>query len=123
MPSLKFFKKIKGFTLVEIMVSLMILALLASGVFSVMVSMRHLVAHSKKRMGAIEVARRVIEDHRKYIRADTWDNITSPLNPSGSWSGYDYSYPPYRFRTRVDGVAGSDCRKIAVDVRWDEQAL
>lgn len=116
----KFDGKIEGFTLVEILVAMVILSLLASGFFSVMISGRQMVARSKKRLVATEIARREIENKRQNIRADLW--TCSTLWPIGSWTipvaSGDYSY-----RYRIDNVPGADYRKITVEVRWNDATI
>ncbi len=109
--------KKKGFTLVEIMVALVILALLSSGVFSVLVSARHLVSRSKRRLTAIELARQEIENKKYFVRADLWD--TAPQVSLHGWTSWVTS-GIYSTRYKVEGVTGYDCRKITVQVQWTE---
>ena len=114
--------KKNGFTLVEIMVSLIILAMLAAGLFSVFISSRNLVARSKRRLYAAEIARREIERRRHLLRADNW----SLFNPTGSWSVCNGTvYPNYTVECRIDpGPATTeDYRKFSVRVRWNEPVL
>lgn len=111
-----------GFTLVEVIVATVILALLASGVFSVFVSARYLVARSKRRFAAVEVARKIIEDNRYRVNA-TWDS--GAINGSGTWSAWNnVTYAPYHVRYRTENATSpAGWRKITVDVRWDEQQI
>ena len=114
---------IRGFTLVEVIVSMVILALLASGLFGTMVASRSLIARSKTRLTAVQIAQREIENKRQFVRADTWDlnNSSNPLNPTGCWSAWDNTtYNPYHVRYRVESVTGMDCRRVTVEVRWNE---
>lgn len=112
----------RGFTLVEIIVATVILALLASGVFSVFVSARYLVARSKRRFAAVEIARKIIESNRYRVNA-TWDS--GMINGSGTWSAWDnVTYAPYHFRYRTENATTpAGWRKFTVDVRWDEQQI
>ncbi len=120
-------KRIKGFTLVEVMVSVVILALLASGLFSVFVSTRHLVARSKRRLVAMEIARQEIELNKRHIRADRWDNSSFPLFPAnGGWRPCaSASYADYTIACRVDPPDDPNAtyRKVTVRVSWDEPAI
>jgi prepilin-type N-terminal cleavage/methylation domain-containing protein len=119
--------KKKGFTLVEVMVSLVILALLAAGLFSVFVSARYLVERSKRRLAATEIARAEIEKNRQHIRADRWDNASYPsLFPAdGTWRACaSTSYPGYTVDCRVvQGPAADSYRKVTVRVRWSEATI
>lgn len=122
-----------GFTLVEVLVSAIILSLLAAGLFSVFVSARYLVARSKQRFAAAQVARQEIERKRFVVAGDTWDS--GPLAARGQWGYWDGSawvsggwdsatYAPYRFRYRVDDPGGGvGYRRMTVDVRWNETSI
>ncbi len=114
---------VAGFTLIEIIVAVMILALLAAGLFSTIVSSRYLVWRSKKRLEAVEVARQEIESLRYLVRWDFWhlNNAGDPLWASGSWGAWDMtSHPPFRLRRRIEPcLGGEDCRIVTVEVRWD----
>ncbi len=115
--------KRSGFTIVEIMVSVIVLALLASGIFSVIISARYLVARSKFRVAGIEIARSEIEKRRGLIDANTWAAAT--FAPNGVWTAWDSTtYPPYRVRYRIDGAGGgAEYRKFTVQVAWDEARI
>jgi prepilin-type N-terminal cleavage/methylation domain-containing protein len=115
----------KGFTLVEIMVSMIILALLAAGVFSVVISGRYLVSRSERRVVAIEIARSEMEHLRPFVRADTWNNMTNPLFATNDWgAGWDtLTYAPYQVRRRVDTVAGATYRRVTIQVAWNEPRM
>ena len=108
----------KGFTLVEIMVAVILLALLATGLFSTMVSARYLVARSRARVMAVEIARGEIEKKRGLIDVVSWGQ--PEFNPNGVWRSWDTtSHPPYRVRYRVDPSSG-DYKKVTFQVAWDE---
>ena len=114
-------RKKSGFTLVEIMVSMIVLALLASGFFSILVSARYLVNRSAFRIAGIEVARTEIERMKTLVSADTWSLAGSTLEPTGVWQGWVVSPVNANFFTRykVDAVAGCSCRAVSVQVKWD----
>ena len=119
----------RGFTLVEIMVAMIILALLSTGVFSVMLSARYLVQRSKRRLIAIEIARREIENHRQFIRADTWytSGPGNPLDDTGAWLSWTSAVSgpySYQWRYRVDPCPdGLECRQMTVQVMWSEEKI
>ena len=115
--------KKKGFTLVEIMVSMIILSLLASGLFSVMVSARYLISRSKRRVAAVEVAQAEIENKKQYVRDDTWD--TGPLMLQGWTSWVNSAINPFylvRYKVEADPLGGA-CRKVTVQVSWNEPSI
>ena len=123
-------KKRNGFTLLEIMVAMIVLAILAAGFFNTMVSSRYLVARSKRRFLATEIARQEIENKRQFVRVDTWywNNASNPLNPNGSWPPWvaaaNNSGILYESRFMVQNMtAPIECRKITVQVRWNETGV
>ena len=120
-------KKENGFTLLEIMVAMIVLAILAAGFFNTMVSSRYLVARSRKRFMGDEIARQEIENKRQFVRWDLWqlNNASNPLNPSGSWTSWVavVNNPGYESRFMVQNITGADCRKITVQVKWNETGV
>lgn len=119
-------KRDGGFTLVEIVVATVLLALVATAVFSVALSSRLLVIRSRERFQGTEVARREIERLRYFIRADTWDlaNASDILWANGSWTPWNtVTYPPYSVRYRVRPVSGVEYREVTVQVMWNETTI
>ena len=109
------------------MVAMIVLAILAAGFFNTMVSSRYLVARSRKRFIGDELARQEIESKRQYVRWDLWqlNNASNPLNPDGSWTSWGAvaSNPGYESRFMVQNITGAECRKITVQVRWNETGV
>ena len=69
-----------GFTLVEVIVSLLILLATAAGIFASFVAAQNYVLRSKRRIAAVNFARQKLEELRPYVRQDTWTNSTSDAN-------------------------------------------
>jgi len=121
----------RGFTLVEVMVAAIILALLAAGLFSVFASARNLVSRSKRRLVATEIAKAEIEKNKQHIRADRWDNVSYPAvyPANGVWrscasAAYTYQGITYNVDCRVDpGPTADSYRKVTVRVRWNEPTI
>ncbi|MFA5039538.1 MAG: type II secretion system protein [Candidatus Omnitrophota bacterium] len=115
----------KGFTMMEILVSMMILALLAAGFFSVAVSGRNLTWRSRMRFLASEIARHRLEELRFHVRADTWSNTSNPLYPTGTWSTWVAAPENSLFQTRrfVGTMGTFQCRNVTVQVRWNESGI
>jgi len=82
LPNLKIMKKKKqgGFTLVEVIVSLLILLTTAAGIFASFVAAQNYMLRSKRRIAAVNFARQKLEELRPYVRQDTWTNSTSGAN-------------------------------------------
>ncbi len=113
-----------GFTLLEIMVSSVILALLAAGMFSVIISSRYLVARSKTRVMAVEIAKAEIERMKSLVDANTFYN-SGFFNATGVWRAWDSTtYSPYSVRYRVDnGTGTATYRKVTVQVAWNDTTI
>lgn len=113
--------KTKGFSLVEIMVSIVILALLAAGIFSVIVSGRYLVGRSRKRFQAIEIARGEAERLRPFVRGDT----NASLVANSTWTSWDHvTYPSFGVRYKVDPAPGAyQYKKVTFQVNWSDVSI
>lgn len=113
--------KKKGFSLVEIMVAVVILALLAAGLFSVIVSGRYLVGRSRKRCQAIEIAKGEMERLKPFVRNDT-DTF---LRPNSTWTNWDSAtFAPFSVRYRVEpGGGATQYKKVTCQVQWNELSI
>jgi prepilin-type N-terminal cleavage/methylation domain-containing protein len=119
----------RGFTLVEIMVAMVVLSMLAAGLFSVMVSARHFIARSKRRLIATELARGEMERLRDYIDGLTWNNGSGvdPLAPNAGWTGWSSLATrggvTYQYRYRATDDSNFSRRAVHLQVRWDETTI
>ena len=77
----------KSVTLMEVLVSAVILASVASGLFGTFIAVRRYINRANRRIIATNLARSVLEDLYKDVRADTWNSAFGALDaPStGSW--------------------------------------
>lgn len=69
----------KGFTLVEVMVSLLILLMTATGIFASFIASQNYVMRSKRRIAAVNFVRQKFEELKPYVRQDTWAAGTNLL--------------------------------------------
>ncbi|MDD5292481.1 MAG: prepilin-type N-terminal cleavage/methylation domain-containing protein [Candidatus Omnitrophica bacterium] len=131
----------KGFTLVEIIVAAVLLALISAGIFSVTLSSQKLINRSQRRHFANEVAQAVLENLRSYLGQDQWE-INSPI-AIRDWECHSFSatgnnlinnitsqFGSSEFATKYGAqwcyriTAGGDnyqYRKAEVNVTWTEQ--
>jgi len=131
----------RGFTLVEIIVAVVILALISAGVFSVTLSSRKLINRSQRRHFANEVAQAVLENLRSYLGADQWDNTSLPIT-ARDWECHYFSETGNNLVNTISSQFGSsefatkygaqwcykitapgegyEYRKAEVEIRWNE---
>lgn len=139
----------KGFSLVEIIVASILLAVVSAGIFSISISAKKIVSSSTQRLYATDVAQAVLDNMRAYLGADQWTGAAgSPFATSGWQPGSGYytfanGQPAFidsvadifrgtdfdtlyngRWRYRVINPGGGyDYRKVEVEVVWDEVSI
>ena len=108
-----------GFTLLEILVSLLILSIVITGIISVFISSKRYTVRSRHRLQATSLARQILADLYKEVRQDTWD--TGRLRGNYSEQGTIYIDPiTYTWNLTVSNVTGYDYRRVTVNVTWNE---
>jgi prepilin-type N-terminal cleavage/methylation domain-containing protein len=138
----------KGFSLVEIIVASILLAIICAGIFSVSASSKKIVSVTSQRHEATEVAQAVLENLRSYLNLSIWENSSSLIWPTGSWNGwYTFSDVSNSLTTRIsnvfsgsefatkyqgrwrfkiddpDGAGPFEYRKATVEVNWTEVTM
>jgi len=114
-------ESLTGFTLLEILVSLLILSIVITGIMSVFIASRRYIVRSRHRLQAANLARQVLEGLYKDVRQDTWDtgglSVGSSKNCGISCSLDNISCT---CRYSVNNVSGYDYRKVDVTINWTE---
>ena len=129
--NLKIMKKKKqcGFTLVEVIVSLLILLTTAAGIFASFTAAQNYVLRSKRRIAAVNFARQKLEELRPYVRQDTWTNSTSGVNllyaPETSSQPYSESFSfsstwSGLLNYTVTNTINTASRMVSVTANWTE---
>lgn len=123
-------KKQSGFTLVEVIVSLLILLATAAGIFASFVAAQNYVLRSKRRIAAVNFARQKLEELRPYVRQDTWTNSTSGTNLLWAAEGTTQAYGPEIFyfsntwtgqlNYTVTNTVNTALRNVSVTASWTE---
>jgi len=113
-------KNKSGLTLVEILVSLLILSIAVSGIVSVFIASERYVVRSQRRLQAAILVRQILEGLHNEVRQDTWD--TGRLR-----HGYSETTPPitidnitYNLTFNVSNLPNRDYRQVTVNVSWLE---
>lgn len=125
-----------GFTLVEVLVSLVIISITATGIFASFIAAQSYVKRSKRRIIAFNFARQQFEQLKPAVRQDTWDTgsltVTDADNDDcaddpGDWT--PWSNLPGDFGTTWGGQSrrcisnapmGRDYREVQLQIKWNE---
>jgi len=114
----------KAYTFVEVLVSSLILAIVAAGVYAGVTSIRQPAAAVTEDLAAAHVATQVFERLRMDVDKDEWDNASSNIYPgSHSWAPitinngmtYNVSYDVIADNS-MGGIPG---RYVTVTVEWN----
>lgn len=125
----------QGFTLLEIMVAMVVLASAVSGLFASFIAAEKFVSRSRRRLAAINACRLIAEDLKAAVSQREWSDPagTNPLCcPGGAYPCVrDFvlpasfpSGPPWNWRGQYEisllDVGGVQMRRVKVRVLWDE---
>lgn len=129
------YRRIKGFTLVEVIIAMVILSMTVAGLLSVFLSAHRFVGRAKRRLFAVNYARSLAESLRNEVRQDKWDcNIDDAgcgglgltTNLLGDWTtpiNFNEGGITYSRRYKVESVGTSDYRKVSIKVTWQEPQI
>jgi len=132
----------KGLTLIEILVSLVILLLVVASLASVFVAGKMQIAHTRSRLTGTELGKYFLDPFQMYVRQDSWDDqinnkLYTPSTPSpysNSWTdaigltiadsiGGRMTFAPIIYTvSRVLDASNSDTglRRVVVTINWTE---
>jgi prepilin-type N-terminal cleavage/methylation domain-containing protein len=125
----------KGFTLFEILVSLLLISLAALGMINLFVLGKKYVAHSQARMSGGEIGKFFLEPLRMQVRQDTWGTGVGAncLSSDGTSNcGFNdqtvnnIAYAPLYARDAVAGTGsgnpndGTQMRRVTLQLQWYE---
>ena len=115
-------KKKSGISLLEIIVSMIILALVMVGLMNVFVVGRGYMAHSRFRTSAGQLATVFLDPLQNEVREDTWDSnnlsVTTTPQTRATQEIDGITYTPTYFIT--DESSGAALRRVRVNVTWNE---
>lgn len=127
-------KRLTGFTLVEILVALVILALAVGGIMSSFISSQRFISRSQRRLQAANYAREVLEQLRDGVNAQYWasagndkldikgwtDCIAGPINPPLQINLATLAAFNARCDYMVVSESATGYRAVTVRIEWDE---
>lgn len=113
----------KGISLVEIVVSMVILSLVLVGLVNVFILSKSYIVHSRSRVSAGELGRYFLDPLQMDVRQDTWgaNNLTAGGNPvfeqTIDINGVRYT-PSYEISNQT--TDGATLRRVKVEISWNE---
>ena len=115
--------KNSGFTLLEIIISTIILSLLLLGMLGVFVAGNTWVGHFRERMVSVELGKFFLDPLQDQVRQDTWAG--SQLANPGSYNGISQTINNRVFNeihTVSPTIAGTDLHRVTSTISWTEPA-
>lgn len=131
-----------GFTLVEVVVAVVIVAATAAGIFASFIAAQGYVSRARGRISSVNAFRQQVETLRAGVSQETWGNppncdpdnnglaVTATLNCAGSdpgWTGWKnftgtFGTAPWNGRRcyRVVEVTPGGPRQTEVQINWTE---
>jgi type II secretory pathway pseudopilin PulG len=122
-------KSLPGFTLMEIVVSLIILAAVFGGITATFIGVKRYVSRASRRLTAVNLGRQVLNSLYTRVRADTWNTgllsvNVSPKNcsvadvqvPNTTAAMDGFAYGPNTYT--VSQIAGREYREVTVTITY-----
>jgi prepilin-type N-terminal cleavage/methylation domain-containing protein len=109
-----------GLTLIEVLVSLIIISITMAGLVNIFVSARRHILHARTRMTGGELGKYFLDPLQMEVRQDTWDNnnLSAPLSYAGPSQTIErINYRPFY---NVTNVNDTTLRRVVVDILWNE---
>jgi len=115
----------KGVTLVEVVVSSLILAIAFGGLLSTFVAVRKYITRANKRLIASDLVSQTLNDLYRAVRSDEWDvgapGGTYPLQTTAPGGINNYTIDGYNYNGNsysVSSVAGADYRQVDIIIDY-----
>jgi len=124
-------RKYKGVTLVELIVSVLILALIMAGLANIFYTSRRYIVLNRSRIQAVEFSKTVLENLSSFVRQDSWNNPANDLcintsagclpNNRNDYGTSSFNYVTYNTSYNVSNVTNApEIRKVKIKVNWTE---
>ncbi len=115
-----------GFSLIEILVATLILALVTAGMAYVFLAGRKHILHARARTQSAELGRLFLAPLQKDVRQDLWGSncvgsgVGCPSTPANDVLLDGITYKPTT--TAVSNVPGTSLKKVTITINWTEPA-
>ena len=116
----------KGLTLLEILVSCVLLALVLAGLANVFVVGKRYTLHTRSRIQGAELGRLFIDPLQpQQVRQDTWTLATNCLGtgncPAQVWTIGAITYrADFTWTSVIPGIPANTMRKVTTRITWSE---
>jgi len=116
----------KGVTLMEVLISAIIFALVLIGMANLFIGGKRYIQHARARMTGGELGRYFLDPLQQQVRQDQWDSnclgkgincptAANPLTTTINNINYKATYT-------TDSAANSDVRNVTAVIQWEEPA-
>jgi prepilin-type N-terminal cleavage/methylation domain-containing protein len=107
---------LRGFTLVEVIASLMIILIAVTGIFASLIAAARYVRNSKDRITSVDFSRLRLEGLRQSVRQDTWNSADLKVGANNTTS-YTIGNFTYNLTYDVNATSG-DYRKVTIAANY-----
>lgn len=110
----------KGFTLLEILISSIILALVMTGLANLFVAGKKYILHSRSRIQAVELGRLFLSPLQMDVDQSKWGSncLSAGINCQGPQTVDNIVYTPTYIISNAFPI--STLHKVKVTIKWDE---
>ncbi len=112
-------RRIRGLTLVEIVMALVILSLTMSGMLSVIISAKRITKHSRSRTTGGELARVYLEPLAMEVRQDQW-TVNCVGSSNCTYPARTLNFVNYTQTIVVSALGVSSLRRVRLDLHWND---
>jgi Tfp pilus assembly protein PilV len=112
----------KALTLLEIIISTVILAIVMTGLVNVFVASKKLIQHSRYRMNAGEIGKKFFDPLQAYVREDGWNASCFGTNQViANCENVTTSIPPYNATYSISNLSvDTNIKKVTANITWTE---
>jgi len=110
----------KGLSLIEIIVSLVIMSITMVGLVNIFISARRHILHARTRMTGGELGKYFLDPLQMEVRQDTWDNNSLSVRPPYNGTNQTIERINYRPIYNITSVNNTTLRRVVVDIVWNE---
>jgi prepilin-type N-terminal cleavage/methylation domain-containing protein len=117
----------KGFTLLEVIVSTILLSLIMGALASLYFGAKRWVLHARMRMQATEVSTSYLDPLQRNVRQDQWNPASNCLSTDGAAGCNTVAdniegivYAPAYIVSAPPATVGGNNKKITLTITWNE---